>query len=112
MAYRNVIIFFAANHPPGLNSSFLPLPLRIRSILIASAAMTSSTNTNGAGGGSNNLPPLRQTPLTCSGHTRPVVDLAFSDLNPEDEAAYYCISACKGIGILIAGRMIQPCRCR
>ena len=39
---------------------------------------------------------MRQTPLTCSGHTRPVVDLAFSELNPEDDAAYYCISACKG----------------
>jgi len=38
---------------------------------------------------------MRQTPLTCSGHTRPVVDLAFSELNPEDDAAYYCISACK-----------------
>lgn len=38
---------------------------------------------------------LRQTPLTCSGHTRPVVFLAFSDFTPDDEANYYCISACK-----------------
>ena len=35
----------------------------------------------------------RQTPLTCSGHTRPVVDLAFSDLTPH---GYFLISACKG----------------
>lgn len=38
---------------------------------------------------------LRQTPLTCSGHTRPVVFLSFSEFNPEDEANYYSISACK-----------------
>ena len=30
---------------------------------------------------------LRQTPLTCSGHTRPVVFLAFSEINPEGQ---YC----------------------
>ncbi|KAK2141255.1 hypothetical protein LSH36_1134g02084 [Paralvinella palmiformis] len=35
---------------------------------------------------------LRQTPLTCSGHTRPVVDLAFSDIT---ECGYFLISACK-----------------
>ncbi|XP_011700896.1 PREDICTED: serine-threonine kinase receptor-associated protein isoform X1 [Wasmannia auropunctata] len=35
---------------------------------------------------------LRQTPLTCSGHTRPVVHLAFSDVT---ESGYYLISACK-----------------
>ena len=36
---------------------------------------------------------LRQTPLTCSGHTRPVVFLAFSEINSE---GHYCsISACK-----------------
>lgn len=35
---------------------------------------------------------LRQTPLTCSGHTRPVVYLAFSDIT---ESGYYLISACK-----------------
>lgn len=34
----------------------------------------------------------KQTPLTCSGHTRPVVDLAFSE-NTED--GYFMISACK-----------------
>lgn len=38
---------------------------------------------------------LRQTPLTCSGHTRPVVFLAFSQFNPEDTSNYFCISACK-----------------
>lgn len=36
---------------------------------------------------------LRQTPLTCSGHTRPVVHLAFSDIT---DTGYYLISACKG----------------
>jgi len=36
---------------------------------------------------------LRQTPLTCSGHTRPVVFLAFSNINAEGQ--YYSISACK-----------------
>lgn len=35
---------------------------------------------------------LRQTPLTCSGHTRPVVNLAFSDIT---ECGYFLISACK-----------------
>ncbi|XP_039258725.2 serine-threonine kinase receptor-associated protein-like [Styela clava] len=34
----------------------------------------------------------KQTPLTCSGHTRPVVDLAFSDIT---EDGYFLISACK-----------------
>lgn len=36
---------------------------------------------------------LRQTPLTCSGHTRPVVFLAFSSI--DDAGHYYSISACK-----------------
>ncbi|XP_064488964.1 serine-threonine kinase receptor-associated protein-like [Ornithodoros turicata] len=36
---------------------------------------------------------LRQTPLTCSGHTRPVVDVCFSQLSPS--GAYFLISACK-----------------
>merc|ERR1711963_517215 len=45
---------------------------------------------------------LRQTPLTCSGHTRPVVFLAFSEINPEGQ--YYSISACKdGKPMLRAG---------
>jgi len=45
---------------------------------------------------------LRQTPLTCSGHTRPVVFLAFSDINSEGQ--YYSISACKdGKPMLRAG---------
>ncbi|KAK3098632.1 hypothetical protein FSP39_021396 [Pinctada imbricata] len=35
---------------------------------------------------------MRQTPLTCSGHTRPVVQLAFSDITP---FGYFLISACK-----------------
>ncbi|KAL1498016.1 hypothetical protein ABEB36_008879 [Hypothenemus hampei] len=35
---------------------------------------------------------LRQIPLTCSGHTRPVVHLDFSDIT---EASYFLISACK-----------------
>lgn len=35
---------------------------------------------------------VRQTPLTCSGHTRPVVDLSFSDITP---FGYFLISACK-----------------
>uniref|UniRef100_A0A3Q3GF31 Serine-threonine kinase receptor-associated protein n=1 Tax=Labrus bergylta TaxID=56723 RepID=A0A3Q3GF31_9LABR len=35
---------------------------------------------------------MRQTPLTCSGHTRPVVDLAFSGITPH---GYFLISACK-----------------
>ncbi|KAI8485540.1 hypothetical protein Bbelb_367340 [Branchiostoma belcheri] len=35
---------------------------------------------------------IRQTPLSCSGHTRPVVKLAFSRLTPY---GYFLISACK-----------------
>lgn len=35
---------------------------------------------------------MRQTPLTCSGHTRPVVHLSFSDIT---EYGYFMISACK-----------------
>lgn len=35
---------------------------------------------------------LRQTALTCSGHTRPVVDLAFSSVTP---SGFFLISACK-----------------
>lgn len=44
-----------------------------------------STNTSSASA-------PRQTPLTCSGHTRPVVDLAFSPLTPD---GYFLVSACK-----------------
>lgn len=36
---------------------------------------------------------VRQTPLTCHGHTRPVVQLAFSKIT---ESGYFIISACKG----------------
>ena len=35
---------------------------------------------------------LRQIPITCSGHTRPVVDLRFSDMTPY---SYFLESACK-----------------
>ncbi|CAG0886274.1 unnamed protein product [Cyprideis torosa] len=35
---------------------------------------------------------VKQVPLTCSGHTRPVVHLAFSDIT---EKGYFLISACK-----------------
>ncbi|XP_060084354.1 serine-threonine kinase receptor-associated protein-like [Ylistrum balloti] len=35
---------------------------------------------------------MRQTPLTCSGHTRPVTDLAFSESTP---FGYFLVSACK-----------------
>merc|ERR1711970_34756 len=41
----------------------------------------------------NIMSSLRQTPLTCSGHTRPVVFLAFSEIN--SDGIYYSISACK-----------------
>lgn len=37
---------------------------------------------------------LRQVPLTCSGHTRPVVHLDFSDIT---DCGYFLISACKGM---------------
>lgn len=36
---------------------------------------------------------LKQVPLTCGGHTRPVVHLDFSDVTKD---GYYLISACKG----------------
>lgn len=37
----------------------------------------------------------RIIPLTCSGHTRPVVDIQFSDTTPQGK--FYLISACKGM---------------
>lgn len=40
-----------------------------------------------------NMANLRQVPLTCSGHTRPVVHLDFSDIT---DCGYFLISACKG----------------
>ncbi|CAF0740896.1 unnamed protein product [Brachionus calyciflorus] len=44
---------------------------------------------------------LRQIPITCSGHTRPVVDLRFSEITPY---SYYIISACKdGLPMLREG---------
>ncbi|RNA19080.1 Serine-threonine kinase receptor-associated [Brachionus plicatilis] len=44
---------------------------------------------------------LRQIPITCSGHTRPVVDLRFSDITPY---SYFIISACKdGLPMLREG---------
>ena len=35
----------------------------------------------------------KQIPLTCSGHTRPVVDVSFSGEGPN---GFFLISACKG----------------
>jgi len=44
---------------------------------------------------------LRQIPITCSGHTRPVVDLKYSDITP---TGYYIVSACKdGLPMLREG---------
>jgi hypothetical protein len=48
-------------------------------------------NTNNSNASAGN----RIIPLTCSGHTRPVVDIQFSDITPEGK--YYLISACKGM---------------
>ncbi len=42
----------------------------------------------------------RPQPLTCTGHTRPVVDLAFSQVTPD---GYFLISACKGAAAARAG---------
>lgn len=39
------------------------------------------------------LPVTRSVPLTCSGHTRPVVHLEFSDL--QDDGTYTLLSSCK-----------------
>lgn len=36
---------------------------------------------------------FKQVPLTCGGHTRPVVHLDFSDVTKD---GYFLISACKG----------------
>lgn len=36
---------------------------------------------------------MRQLPIVCPGHTRPVVDLAFSKVNADNQ--YFLISACK-----------------
>lgn len=41
---------------------------------------------------------LKQVPLTCGGHTRPVVHLDFSDVTRD---GYYLISACKGKFIIV-----------
>jgi len=44
---------------------------------------------------------LKQTPISCAGHTRPVVDLNFSGLTPH---GYFLISACKdGLPMLRQG---------
>lgn len=48
---------------------------------------------------------MRQTPLTCSGHTRPVVDLAFSGVTPY---GYFLISACKGERGRAAAAPVSP----
>jgi serine-threonine kinase receptor-associated protein len=52
------------------------------------------TNGSGAAGGPGATiqGPSRQTPLTCTGHTRPVVDLDFSGLTQD---GYFLLSACK-----------------
>ncbi|PWN30172.1 WD40 repeat-like protein [Jaminaea rosea] len=42
----------------------------------------------------NNTPASRSVPLTCSGHTRPVVHLEFSDLL-EPDGTYLLLSSCK-----------------
>lgn len=39
------------------------------------------------------LAPLQSVPLTCSGHTRPVVHLEFSDL--QEDGTYTMLSSCK-----------------
>lgn len=47
----------------------------------------------------------KQTPLTCSGHTRPVVDLTYSPITPD---GYFLISACKGkTGLLTTSSSTQ-----
>lgn len=48
---------------------------------------------------------MRQTPLTCSGHTRPVVDLAFSGVTPY---GYFLISACKGESSVGSSEVFLP----
>lgn len=53
--------------------------------------MNSNSNNN------NNSNGNRVIPLTCSGHTRPVVDIQFSTITPEGK--YFLISACKGNGM-------------
>lgn len=40
----------------------------------------------------NSSTTLRQIPITCNGHTRPVVDLRYSEITPY---SYFIISACK-----------------
>lgn len=49
---------------------------------------------NGGGAATTNMSggPSRQTPLTCTGHTRPVVDLDFSG---QTQDGYFLLSACK-----------------
>ena len=44
------------------------------------------------------MSPFKQTALTCAGHTRPVVDLDFSDITDD---GYFVISACKGMYFII-----------
>ena len=42
---------------------------------------------------------MRQNPLTCSGHTRPVVHLSFSRITPD---GYFLISASKGFEFIFS----------
>jgi serine-threonine kinase receptor-associated protein len=39
---------------------------------------------------------LKSLSLTCSGHTRPVVDVSFSPLLEKEQNRFFIISACKG----------------
>ncbi|KAI8639638.1 WD40-repeat-containing domain protein [Parasitella parasitica] len=48
---------------------------------------------NALNGNTNISSGSRIIPLTCSGHTRPVVDIQFSSITPQGN--YYLISACK-----------------
>ncbi|RXK36050.1 serine-threonine kinase receptor-associated protein [Tremella mesenterica] len=55
------------------------------------SGMTGLPNGNGNNGG--NVPGVKVQPLLCSGHTRPVVHLQFSNLL--DDGTYLLISSCK-----------------
>lgn len=54
--------------------------------------MNNSYNNNNSN--NNNSNGNRVIPLTCSGHTRPVVDIQFSPITADGK--YFLISACKG----------------
>lgn len=52
----------------------------------------SKTRPNKMTSSSSSSTSLRQIPITCNGHTRPVVDLRYSEITPY---SYFIISACK-----------------